>query len=625
MSGIVALLALDGRPVAPRDLEALCAAAPYRGPDGSGVWTSGAAGLAHLAFHTTPDAGTQPQPLETDGGAVAITFDGRIDNRQALASRLSVAAAGASDAALALEAYRRWGTGAPAEILGDFAFVVWDSRQRTLFCARDALGIRPFYYHRSSRLFVCASDLGQILAVPGVDAAPNEGMIAEYLSNTIRSHLDTVYSGIQRLPAAHALQLTEDGTVRVRRYWAMDTSRHLRYGSDDEYAEHFRELFRDATCARLRSNHPVGVYFSGGTDSSAVAAMACQVAGSPGPPCLFTFAIDDPEADETAYVRDAAAFWNAPSRITRAVDPSRLVPPPACRDVHDCLRDRAWFEWKQSIAASGVHVMLTGQGGDYGFYGSQYGWADLLRRGRLLALWRQCRAAAADADLRWSPKDLVKYAVWPLMPAPVRWALRPVARRIAGVTPVPPWIDSRLAARIDLRGRLEPPAFPRGPSAATDDVRAEYESGWTSVYLETSERDSAEAGLEDRHPLFDRRVVEFALALPEDQRWRGDLTRFVVRRAMSGCLPESIRRRRTRGSGSARVVRAIEALGGGSLFADLAIARAGWVRQDAVDAMYRRLRDRFARGNPAYNDDAFPLWIIGGVELWFTARFGKRL
>ena len=621
MSGIVAVAALDGRPVNGAAIERLCDAASFRGPDGRGAWVDGPIGLGYLAFHTHERS--EPQLATADDGAFAIVLDGRIDNRDELRAQLGVSHPGPGDAALALGAYRRWSADAPLRILGDFAFIVWDRPRRRLFCARDPLGIRPLYYHHSPRLFVCASDLAQVLAAPDVPRAPHEGMIGEYLANAIVDRSETVYAGILRVPPGHSLDVPLDGALRRRRYWAMDTTRELRYRSDDEYAQHFGELFERATTSRLRSAGPVGVYLSGGTDSSAVAAMACRLTAPSERPSLYTLAFE--ESDETQYVRDLAELWSAPSHVTRITDAPRVDPSSRCRDPHDCLRDRAVVEWKRGIAARGHRAMLTGQGGDYGFFGSVYSCADLLRRGRLVAFYRLCRAAAADPDNRWAPTDVVRYGVWPLLPTRLRGMLRPFARRVADVTVVPEWIDPRLAGRTGLEQRLRPAAPTPGPSAARDDVRAAFESGWTSVYLESSERESAELGLEDRHPLFDRRVVEFALAIPDDQRWRDGVTRFVVRRAMADSLPQSVQRRRTRGSGSTRLVRAVEALGVAEVFARLAIADAGWVRQEAVDAMSHRMHVRWARGDAAYNDDAFALWIIGGVELWFRKTFGKRL
>jgi asparagine synthase (glutamine-hydrolysing) len=621
MSGILAVAALDGRPVNRAEIDHLCDIAPFRGRDGRGVWVDGPIGLGHLAFHTLRCS--EPQPATADDGDYAIVLDGRIDNRDELLAQLGISHPGPGDACLALGAYRRWSADAPLKILGDFAFIVWDRPRRRLFCARDPLGIRPLYYHHSSRLFVCASDLAQVLAAPDVPRAPHDGMIGEYLANAIVDRSETVYAGILRVPPGHTLEVPLDGAPKTRCYWAMDTTRELRYRSDDEYAQHFAELFERATSSRLRSAVPVGVYLSGGTDSSAVAAMACRLTAPSERPSLFTLAFE--ESDETQYVRDLAELWNAPSHVTHIADAPRVDPSVRWRDPHDCLRDAAVVEWKRGIAARGHRAMLTGQGGDYGFYGSTYSCADLLRRGRLVAFCRLCRSVAADPDNRWAATDAVRYGVWPLLPTRLRNILRPFARRIADVARVPEWIDPRFAARTGLEHRLRPAAPPPGPSAARDDVRAAYESGWTSVYLESSERESAELGLEDRHPLFDRRVVEFALALPDDQRWRDGVTRFVVRRAMADSLPPSVRSRRTRGSGSSRLVRAVEALGRAGVFAGLAIADAGWVRQGAVDAMYRCMQARFARGDAAYNDDAFPLWIIGGVELWFRQTFGKRL
>jgi asparagine synthase (glutamine-hydrolysing) len=619
VSGLAAVISFESTPSA-EEIERVCAPAAYRAGHGVRTWRCGAAALAHLSRPALPESDTIPQPLLAADGDLAIVFDGRLDAREELASRLGGLR---PDAALALEACRRWGTASAAHLLGDFALVAWSRTRQTLYCARDVMGIRPLYYHWSPARFVCASEIAQVLAAPGVTLAPNEGMLGEYLANSIVDRHETVYRGVFRLPAAHWLELRAGAAPVVRRYWQIDPGRSLAYRTDEEYAEHFRTLFLSAVKDRLRACGPVGVYFSGGTDSAAVAAAASAVTDPAARPAGYTLDVGRPEADERVYIEDLARFCGFASHVYQA-PPEPWVANVGGRDVHDCLADPAGYPWKQSIAANGARVMLSGHGGDAGFFGSFYHYADLLRRGRLLAFVRQVRGDARTPGSDWSRSSVVQCGAWPLLPPSLRRAFRPAARRWLRYAPVPSWIEPGFAARLDLESRIRPPARDRqGPSAARDDLWRDLESGWNAVYRETAERESARAGLDDRHPFLDRRVVEFAMAIPDDQRWRGTVTRYVVRNALARELSPLSRARTTRADGAARVADAIRSMGDAGLFTRMAVAEAGWVRQPAIDAMRARLGQRRADGDSRYCGDAFPLWIIGGVEAWFRNTFAS--
>jgi|SRR5208337_1209380 len=184
MSGIAAIFNLDTRPVDRGLLTRTIDAVPYRGPDGIHIWTDGSVGLGHAMMCTTPESRLERQPLHDDDAGLVLTMDGRVDNREELAGVLTGKGhrlRDDTDAELVLRAYECWGENSPAKIFGDFAYVIWDARRRHLFCARDILGIKPFYYFHDRRIFLCASELQQILKCARVPREPNEGMVASIL------------------------------------------------------------------------------------------------------------------------------------------------------------------------------------------------------------------------------------------------------------------------------------------------------------------------------------------------------------------------------------------------------------------------------------------------------------
>jgi asparagine synthase (glutamine-hydrolysing) len=617
MSGLLAALSFDGGPAALSGGERVCRGAAESEPRRTSAWVSDGVVLVRLA---PGDVSTERDPCVSRDGLSAIAFDGRIDNRDELSSLLEARPVG--DAALVLSLYQMLGADCVTRIQGDFGFALWDGRARSLFCARDPMGIRPLYYWRDATRFVCASGLAQLLAVPGLRLAPNAGMIAEHLANAIASHDETVYDGIDRLPHGHTLTVSASGQINRRRYWTIDPTRELRYRTDAEYADHFRALFTEAVRRRIPEHGPTAIYLSGGMDSSAVTVVAREISRGAVEAFSLTFG-RDPERDELRYIEDVCRHSGVPSHVTLATDD--LGAPPGCRaptDVFDALRDGPGLAWRKTIRDRGFSVVLTGQGGDHGFLGSVYRYADLLRRWRFGAGVRQCLVDARVHGWRVAAHDLVAAGVWPLLPGRLRDSLRPVARRVAGVQVVPSWVTPRFAASIALADRVRrgDESWTSG-SAAASAVRRDLESGWIYMDLETAAREAAELGLDERHPFFDRRVVEFAAAIPDDQRCRGGLTRFVLRNALGNRLPPSVRARTSSGNGSARVARAVERMVAQGLFERMLLAENGWVVADVVDTMVSRMRRRFHAGDRRYADDAFPLWIVGGTERWFRSAF----
>ena len=192
-------------------------AVSHRGPDGTGTWVNGSAGLGHRILRTTPEALLEYQPLCDETGHVCLVLDGRVDNRQELGTALEangLTLRDRTDAELVLKSYLHWGENSPIRILGDFAFAIWDGRHNALFCARDVFGIRPFNYYCSDNSVLIASELHQLFYDPRVKRTANEGMVAEYLSAQIAHCEETLWRDILRLPAA---QLWSDRVVSERR------------------------------------------------------------------------------------------------------------------------------------------------------------------------------------------------------------------------------------------------------------------------------------------------------------------------------------------------------------------------------------------------------------------------
>ena len=624
MSGIAGIFSRDGRPVAPERLARMTTHVSYRGPDGCAQWVDDSIGLAHLAFNTTPESVDETQPLVDRRSSLSVILDGRVDNRDALLSDLAAAGAdvrSGTDVEIILRAYQTWGERCPTHIVGDFAFVIWDGRRRRLVCARDPLGYRPLCYHLDERTLLVGSEPRQILDAGGLAREPNEGMIAEYLAGAVASKEDTLFARVRRVPPGHVL-IVESSRTRVTRFWPTDASRTLRYADDAEYGEHLRSILAEAVRCRLRSRGPVAAELSGGLDSSSVVAMASSLsAGGETRPETFSLSFPGLGCDESAFVRDMTRRWDlrahtldwhAPAdrgytdAVGRHLDLPSYPNAAMSRPLRSLARDR------------GFRVLLTGYGGDQWLTGSPRHYADLLRHGRLATLLREWRCDTADPAIRTPAFSLLRLGVWPLVPSRARQLFDAAARR---PTP-PPWIGRDFAERVHLLDRVERRDDGLDfPSLAQRDLYRMSTSGLEVHFAEVEERSTAALGIETRHPLMDRRLVEFALALPGEQRRQRGRSKHVLRQALGGLLPDSVVRRTRKAEFSHAFPAAFRALGGEDAFASLRIASMGWVDGERVRGMYRRMTDLHGRGDDGYARHVWPLWRTLAIELWYTTIF----
>jgi asparagine synthase (glutamine-hydrolysing) len=621
VSGIAGIVHLDRSPIDTQTLQKMIDAVAHRGNDGAGMWVKGSVGLGHRMLRTTPEQLHERQPLCDESGMVCLVFDGRVDNRDDLGKTLKSQGSALrddTDAELVLKSYLQWGEDAPIRILGDFAFAIWDGRLGALFCARDIFGIRPLNYYRGGNFVLIASELHQLFHDPRVRKVPNEGMVAEYLSAQITHCEETLWEGILRLPPAHFMWVRPAG-VEKRRYWDFDLSKKVRYKNDKEYADHFLDVFREAVRCRLRSCGPIGSYLSGGLDSSSVSVIANELLREQGrvePLDTFSLVFPGMICDESEYIQ--ATVQHAGLR-------SHLFPPVQASLNHyfdQVDRSQDFPGWpngfpmmvlplREGLRQAGTLVMLTGYGGNECLEGSFRGYlTQLAREGNFRELVRTAKSQNTGADHPWWLL-LLNYAVRPNIPSSVKRVLRPLRRRPHQFG----WLAPAFLERSALLGRIE---ASNGPSDASPVQRAVYSyfsSGWSTYAHESWDRDAVFLGIDHRHPFFDRRLAEFAFALPERQRSHRGLVKVVLRNALQGHLPELVIRRRVQTDFMPVFRGQLDALDGQEPFS--AIAERGWILSSELSLSLQRTR----QGNL---DDLWNLWAAIGIEIWYRRTCENR-
>jgi asparagine synthase (glutamine-hydrolysing) len=559
MAGIAGILRFDGQALDPAHIGLMTARMQQRGPDGIRHWVQGPLALGQCHMHTTPESLDELLPLFNDDASLALVMDGRLDNWQEL--RRDLLALGANlrtraDAELMLRGYEIWGEQCLERFQGDYALVILHVRERRLLCARDHMGNRPLYYLCNRDLFVFASELPAILALPMVARELNEGMLCEWLAAVWYSCEETIWKGVLRLQAAHCLQVAA-GRVSQRCYWRPEPGAEPALRTDGEYIERYKALLADSTRRMSRSHLPVGVEVSGGLDSSAILALACDLQGKhelPAP-SVQGYHLDwsfDAKADETAYIAALENFWN--------ITIKRVAPQ---QQSLEWSRERArqWLDFPphpntamgqpllQVPRADGCRVLLNGMGGDDWLSGTRLYYAEELGKGRLGNLARCWQADRRDFSARQACYWLLRFGGFPLLPAALQnWLQRGwrawLGRGSHQDADDPYWLHPDLRRQLTLRARPTS-RWPR-PRSGWQELANIYADPFLRWSTDSGDRISAQHGLDARSPMNTPVIVQCMLDTPERLRLQGKTHKYLHVRAMEGLLPACLLERRNK-------------------------------------------------------------------------------
>ncbi len=549
MSGIVGIFERNRKPLDRGLLEALTGFLAFRGPDARNSWVAGSVGFGHTLLRTTRESLNEHQPANLDGN-LWITADARIDCRAELIEELRragrTASASDNDAELILKSYAAWSSACVEHLRGDFAFAIWDAARKTLFCARDHLGVKPFYYAALDSLFVFSNTLDCVRLHPEVSEALNDDAVADFLFFGLNYDVrTTTFRDVQRLPPAHTLTVTSD-TLHLERYWAAPTDGHVRYKDAREYSDHLNTLLNLAVSDRLRTDR-VGILMSGGIDSAAVASHAREVSSRPGSPCslsaytmVYESLFADPEggyATELAQsleipirlipLDDLQPFQNWPIEESASGDDPQIWPEPTDDPMFTAL-----FTQFRAIAAD-CRVALSGDGSD-----------DLMH----FEMLPQVRHLARIGNWFDLATQLPRYF---RMRGSVVPGIRRRVLRALGNDPLAPvfpkWLAPEFIDRLHLTERISDRVSDRQSTAS--DVqhpllpkahRSLSFPQWSNLF-ELQDPGVTRCPVEMRHPFLDLRVVNFLLALPAFPLF---MEKKLLRDALANRVPESIRTRK---------------------------------------------------------------------------------
>ena len=557
MCGITGFVNLARGNASRADLQRMMDVISHRGPDGHGIYEDGTAFLGHRRLSIIDVAGGH-QPLSNETESVWVTFNGEIFNHASLRPGLEEAGhryRTRCDTETIVHAYEQFGSDCVRHFRGMFAFAIWDAPRPKLFCARDRLGIKPLYYYASPRVFAFASEIKALLCHPEITAELDERLLPEYLTFGYVSGDATLFRGIRKLMPGHTLTLdASSGELQIERYWDVPDPGVPERKPDEEWIRECRHRLEETVRLRLMSDVPLGMFLSGGVDSSATAALMKRMRTEP----VKTFAVGYAEQpySELSYAR----------KVSEAIGTDHHEVVIGMSDFFNALPRLIWHEdepisWPSSIslyyvsrlAAEQVKVVLTGEGSDELFAG-YHRYQHYLFNRRWADVYRHLPGA-----LRAGVRGFIETSH--LLSADLRRKLQHTFLGREGS------VESlQLDNFYGAFSAAERDRMLRDDAARAGNPYASYLSYWNSrsgtvlsqmLYadqktylvelLMKQDQMSMAASIESRVPFLDHPFVEFAARVPAHMKIRNGVGKYIIKRAVEDLLPHDIIHRKKMG------------------------------------------------------------------------------
>ena len=578
MCGIAGILHLDGQSINPEILEKMTDAVFHRGPDGYGYTAissqTGASlniynqslkehigshpsqhfniGLGHrrLAIIDLTDAANQP--MKSQNRNTWITYNGEIYNyielRQDLQGKGYVFLS-SSDTEVILHAYEQWGIDCLGRLEGMFSFSIWDQKNKRLFCARDRLGIKPFYYFFDKNTFIFGSEIKQFFNFSFINRAPNHPLVYDYLMHGFTDHSDqTMYKNIRQLEPGHYLILNLGNPkvdLNLNSYWSLNKNNEInRPTSEIECQNEFFELFSNSVSKHLRSDVQVGSCLSGGIDSSSIVGMVhshrLQTPHIKNKQMTFTACFNEDSADERPYSNAVIEFTGAANHqlfpdMNQAIDGISQMLAYHDEPFGSSSQYSQWCLFKE-IQKTGIKVVLDGQGADeiLAGYHSSYGayFLELMKRIRWLKLFQEIKYSKIHHGYK--NKNILKFMASSL-------AIHLFGMRLGFIRPKPSWLGD--AFYQTAKKELDKNYIPLSSKPLSNFLALLIRFNLYGL-LRYEDRSSMAHSVEARLPFLDHHLVEFLFNLPCDKKINRGWTKAILRNTMKNIIPEKVRLRK---------------------------------------------------------------------------------
>lgn len=510
--------------------------------DGIGTFSANQVGFGNIKLNNTPESKTEDLPFTHTESGLTITADARIDNREWLLNTLDISNQNIPDSQIILAAYSKWGKDCPSKLYGDFAFAIWNEKEKELFCARDQVGIKPFFYTKQGDLFAFASEIKGLKVIPNCSWSVDDSWIAKYISNSCASKTDTIYKQIKKLEPGHWLSISRD-QLQIKRYWDLDPERELDPKSEDDYVAEFRELLIKAVDDRTRSAFNIASELSGGIDSSAIASIAWSKLKNSDRK-LYTFSNTSSDVNKKKYDQIDEKHWSDQVVAYAEIPNHKDIDADGEGFIKNLQQSVFVFDGPAEsnfalmtdlmiaeAAKTGSRTLLSGFGGDdmvTTIYRPYY--EDLINQGKY---------GEAYSVLQQLSKRKKKPALY--------YFLHSFLRTNGVIKPnTPSSIDEKYAEfhiQSDFRKFIDSKKEPSQPKPVG---QIRYRQREKILHPNITERASGcllrsrAQGVEYRYPLFDVPLMEYYLSAPVTVKTKLDKTRYLYRRAVEGFLPEPV-------------------------------------------------------------------------------------
>ncbi|KAB7708153.1 lasso peptide isopeptide bond-forming cyclase [Bacillus aerolatus] len=560
MSAIAGIYHLNGEPVSVDHSSGMMGTLEKFPANDIQTWHKENVFLGCHAQWITPESVGEQLPFYDYERQLAITADAIIDNREELFGRLQVDREDRkkiTDSQLILLAYHKWGEESPKFLVGDFAFMIWDEKERKLFGARDFSGTRTLYFFRSQQRFVFCTTIKPLFTLPYIKKGLNEQWLAEFLANPgMYDSVDpssTVYRGIEQIPPSHSISV-KNNKVTLIRYCTLPEGNKLKLKSDKEYEEAFRDVFQKAVDERLRTHHNVGAHLSGGLDSSSVASFAAKSLLKENKKLhTFSYVPVDDFVDWTHKSRIANERPQVESIVQHVGNMSANYLSFEERNPYSEIDD--WIEtlempykffentfWLKGIyeeaSQKGIGVLLTGQRGNWSIsWGPIWDYyALLLRKMKWLRFYQEIHLFSKNIGA--GKKKIL---------AAINKKAFPLLYQVQDSKEFdfPMFINKDFALRTKVLEKLHEHGIDTKGRVGSNSYKIRMQQFQQLYYWNTTGTYGSKLSLNyrvvDRDPTNDLRVIRFCLSVPEDQYVQNGFDRSLVRRSTEGYLPDNIR------------------------------------------------------------------------------------
>ncbi|MBI3591537.1 MAG: hypothetical protein HY094_09215 [Candidatus Melainabacteria bacterium] len=549
MTAIFGVYFYNKIPVELTSLQRMLEISSHQGPDYSGLWNEGPIGLGNCLLRTTTESVSEKLPLLKNN--LVLTADARIDNRSELLATLKLSPS-ISDSELILNTYEKWGENCVQNLVGDFAFVIWDKSNQKLFCARDALGVRPFYYYKGGDFLAFASDPEAIFTLIFVNKQLNREALFNYLTGNFRDSEITEFKNLFRLRPAHTLTVSEN-SLKYRQYWDVKPDYLLELKNIDEYEELFLDVFKKSIKDRLRTNSNAGVLLSGGLDSSSILCTIEDLRNKnkiTQSVSAYSAVFPKESFNEEEYVLSIQKRWGSKidfisPRLTLPLwQFSELIPSyglPLITPQFYIFQDLV-----QKASKNGIKVLLSGHGGDEFMDSSSSLAFELMFSGHPIEALNHINNFAKFHEIKYFnilnyftrrilakfiPRDLKEFYNFHEFSKEYTWIQKKHLKEVFDDYRTSPWYLKGKNIRNDLRKTLY----------------SSIHHGYYKRVIEECSRIALNFGsIELRMPFYDRRLVELVFSFPGSIMAYSGKPKGILRKALNSEFPKTILNRRVK-------------------------------------------------------------------------------